>query len=236
MTLLTKETPLSLLSFTQEFQEGKDMAYIYKITNKINQKVYIGKTQYSIESRFREHLDSSKRARCEKRPLYDAMNKYGIENFSIELVEETNNPEEREKYWINYYRSYIGFSDCNGYNATLGGDGKAYADREAIVQLYREGKNQREISKILGYDWKTIRVALREVGITHEEIVNNGLAKYKKAIWMVDKKTLEKKQLFTSISEAEKFLEKPRSKQHITEVCNGLRNSAYGYKWEWADN
>lgn len=211
------------------------MAYIYKITNKINQKVYIGKTQCSIERRFREHLDSSKRARCEKRPLYDAMNKYGVENFSVELVEETNIPEEREKYWINYYRSYIGFSDCNGYNATLGGDGKAYADREAIVRLYYEGKNQKEISEILGYDRKTIQVALYEKGITHKEIINNSKIKQKKAVWMIDKKTLEKIQLFESTTEAEFFLGKTRSRQHIVEVCNGLRNSAYGYKWEWAN-
>ena len=105
------------------------------------------------------------------------MNKYGVENFSVELVEETNIPEEREKYWINYYRSYIGFSDCNGYNATLGGDGKAYADREAIVRLYYEGKNQKEISEILGYDRKTIQVALYEKGITHKEIINNSKIK-----------------------------------------------------------
>lgn len=211
------------------------MAYIYKITNKINQKVYIGKTQYSIERRFREHIDSSKRARCEKRPLYDAMNKYGIENFSIELIEETNNPEEREKYWINYYRSYIGFSDCNGYNATLGGDGKAYADREAIVRLYREGKNQREISKILGYDVGTIRIALLEQGVTHEDIVHVSRSKIRKSVWMIDKNTLEKKRLFSTAKDAEIFLEKPRSNQHIFEVCNGLRASAYGYKWEWAE-
>ena len=61
------------------------MSFIYKITNQINGKSYIGKTNLpSIQERFKEHISDSKRARMEKRPLYSAMNKYGIENFKIE--------------------------------------------------------------------------------------------------------------------------------------------------------
>ena len=82
------------------------MAYIYKITNNINGKIYIGKTEFSVEKRFREHCLDYKKERFEKRPLYSAMNKYGIENFSVETIEETDNPEEREKYWIEYFGSF----------------------------------------------------------------------------------------------------------------------------------
>ena len=55
------------------------MAYIYKITNDINDKIYIGKTNFSIEKRFQEHCKDAFRKRNEKRPLYNAMKKYGIE-------------------------------------------------------------------------------------------------------------------------------------------------------------
>ena len=72
------------------------MAYIYKIVNDINDKVYIGKTENSIEKRFKEHCKDAFRNRNEKRPLYSAMRKYGIEKFHIELIEKTNIPEERE--------------------------------------------------------------------------------------------------------------------------------------------
>lgn len=61
---------------------------IYKITNDINDKVYIGKTTLSIEERFKEHCLDSKRNVKEKRPLYSAMRKYGQEHFKIELIEE----------------------------------------------------------------------------------------------------------------------------------------------------
>lgn len=76
------------------------MAYIYKITNDINNKVYIGKTLLSIEKRFKEHCKDYKREGKEKRPLYRAMNKYGIEHFSIEEIEECNYNviNDREKY------------------------------------------------------------------------------------------------------------------------------------------
>lgn len=70
---------------------------IYKIYNDVNDKLYIGKTVSSIEKRFQEHCDDSKKERCEKRPLYNAMNKYGIEHFFIELIEECDLKELSEK-------------------------------------------------------------------------------------------------------------------------------------------
>ena len=88
--------------------------YIYKITNDINDKVYIGKTLQSIEKRFNEHLKDSDRRRYEKRPLYNAMNKYGISHFSVSLVEEVpiEQLNEREIYWIQQYLAKIN-SDNN---------------------------------------------------------------------------------------------------------------------------
>ena len=62
------------------------MSYIYKITNIKNSKFYIGKTNRTIEERFKEHCKDYKKRDYEKRPLYTAMRKYGAENFSIELV------------------------------------------------------------------------------------------------------------------------------------------------------
>lgn len=54
------------------------------------------------------------------------MAKYGIDAFIIEEVEQIDDSllSEREMFYIQQYRTYIGFSDCNGYNATLGGDFK----------------------------------------------------------------------------------------------------------------
>jgi group I intron endonuclease len=65
------------------------MGYVYIIKNKVNDKVYIGKTNLSVEKRFKQHIRECKKSRCEKRPLYAAMLKHGTDNFYIECLEET---------------------------------------------------------------------------------------------------------------------------------------------------
>ena len=98
------------------------MGFIYKITNNINNKIYIGKTNRDINVRFQEHIDSSNSINSPSYNYYlhRAFRKYGIENFSIDKIEEVSEEliNEREKYWIKYYDSYN-----NGYNLTLGGEG-----------------------------------------------------------------------------------------------------------------
>ena len=83
------------------------MGFIYKVTNIINGKVYVGKTNKSIEARWQQHIYDSKR--LNDRPFYNAINKYGQENFVLELVEQVEDEllNEREKYWIKEYNSYI---------------------------------------------------------------------------------------------------------------------------------
>ena len=66
---------------------GISLPYLYKITNKINGKVYIGKTSLTVEERYKEHLQDYKKDTKEKRPLYDAFNKYGIDNFFVTELE-----------------------------------------------------------------------------------------------------------------------------------------------------
>ncbi len=93
---------------------------IYKITNKINNKVYIGCSK-NIEHRWIAHKSESI---IDTNPQYNysihkAFRKYGLDNFSFEIIEilPENEIFEREKYWIKYYDSYN-----KGYNETLGGD------------------------------------------------------------------------------------------------------------------
>lgn len=82
------------------------MAYIYKITNKVNNKVYIGKTERNIKIRWKEHCSHINV--YPNIPLYRAIRKYGKDNFTIEIVEEceTKTVDDREMYWINYYNTY----------------------------------------------------------------------------------------------------------------------------------
>lgn len=96
------------------------MAYIYKIINNINKKVYIGQTKRTIEIRWKQHLREYK---DKDYALYKAMRKYGIENFTIEVIENCSEEElnEKEEFYIRKYNSHINFEKSNGYNMTLGG-------------------------------------------------------------------------------------------------------------------
>lgn len=204
------------------------MAYIYKITNDINDKIYIGKTEYSIEKRFKEHCKDSKREHYEKRPLYNAMNKYGIEHFHIELIEETDEPEEREIYWIQYYGSFK-----YGYNATMGGDGKHYRDYDLVIALYNEGKNIKEIAQILHYDITTCRTALEQASITADQRRTRGRECLSHSVLQLDKDTEDVVAIYPSVQAAYTALGKGLSGGAIAAVCKGKRQTAYGYKWKY---
>ena len=202
------------------------MAYIYKIVNDINNKVYIGKTEETLHKRFQEHIRDSRKSYRNDRPLYRAMNKYGIEHFHIELIEETDKPEEREIYWIEQERSFK-----YGYNATRGGDGRKYLDYDLIIETYKQmNYNQLETAKALNINVDTVH----KVVLANNLPIKKGHEHTSKVINQYD---LESNyiQTFASISEAERSLGKLRARQHIAEVCDGKRKTAYGYIWRYAD-
>ena len=96
------------------------MQGIYKITCKVNGKIYIGQS-VNIETRFKSHINNFKNKNLKdyNTKFYRALRKYGIENFTFEIIEEVldnNLLNEREIFWIAYFDSFK-----NGYNSTLGG-------------------------------------------------------------------------------------------------------------------
>lgn len=110
------------------------MTGVYLIENKINNKKYIGCSK-DIEKRWKEHIylyDKTSKETYSKKALYQAFKKYGIENFSFSVLEETNDYFEREKYWIEFYNSF----GHNGYNMTKGGEG-----RVGTSELLRDENN-----------------------------------------------------------------------------------------------
>lgn len=94
---------------------------IYKITNLINGKIYIGQSR-NIKKRWQNHKCAAHNPnnKAYNYPLYRAMRKYGIENFDFSILEncQINQLNEREKYWITYYSSDNG---NYGYNNDSGG-------------------------------------------------------------------------------------------------------------------
>ena len=73
------------------------MGYIYKVTNLINGKIYIGQTCYSIEKRIKQHISEANRGNISNSLFHKAILKYGIENFTFEIVELCKEEELDEK-------------------------------------------------------------------------------------------------------------------------------------------
>ena len=134
------------------------MIGIYKITNKINGKVYIGQS-IDIKRRWKDHRTHYKNG---KYPLYFAMIKYGIENFSFEVIEECEKEKlnDREIYWISFYNSN---NKNNGYNLTNGGEHCALTNiklteeiASQIKQMLTSSKTQEEIARLFNIDQSNV--------------------------------------------------------------------------------
>lgn len=131
---------------------------IYKITNKINGKIYVGQTTKSLNERFQKHCWGT--TQNDKYHLNmaikKAIKKYGKENFAIELIEEVepDKLDEREVYWISFYNSYN-----DGYNCTKGGQNGAtrscsltWSQENEVIEAKYLGFSSKEIGEAYNID------------------------------------------------------------------------------------
>lgn len=149
------------------------MYLIYSHTNKINGKRYIGLTSHA-ENPNKRWRDGLAYLNNHHKVFAAAITKYGWNNFIHEIL-ETNisslaEANKREKFWIEYYHTYVGDPGCKGYNCTKGGDGvtgivptdeyrnlrrklklgtKASVDTKRKMSIARKGKPQNMTSKKL---------------------------------------------------------------------------------------
>lgn len=222
------------------------MGYIYKITNDKNGKMYVGKTELpNAEIRWKEHLRDYNKEQYKKKPLYKAMKKHGAEHFHFEVIEEIQDSQElceREKYWINKLRTYTGFEDCNGYNATLGGDGVCYLElnEQEVIDYHIN-----DAVYIMGRTAKHFNVSYRPI---KKILINNNIPWIKNnthlnrlkgyeecgAILQISPKTKIVENIFATIIEANIYMGIDECNGCINRACGGTRNGshyAYGYLW-----
>jgi len=109
---------------------------IYKITNKINGKYYIGQTIHSLKNRWKSHKADMNRFDY---ALQRALKKYGVENFTINEIDKGDNQEElnkKECFWIEYHNSMTPF----GYNIRNGGaNGKLSEETKQKISRSKMG-------------------------------------------------------------------------------------------------
>lgn len=164
------------------------------------------------------------------------MNKYGAQHFQIEEIEQCDDSvvNKREAYWIKYYNSYH-----NGYNATLGGEGRIEYNGDEFYQLYMSGMRVKEIAKEKHCDHGTVSRYLQAKGVdTNKDLEQRNRTLFgKKCRGIKDNIIIE----FDTMMDAARYIVDQKLsvdtiagiQTHIGQVCNGKRKTAYGYKWEF---
>lgn len=141
--------------------------FIYKISNSINNKVYIGQTIRPIEERFKRHINDATNYILDTH-FARAIRKYGKESFYIEEIDSANNQEElnlKEQHWIRYYDSIN-----NGYNETdalykCGGNTYKSKTEEEIIKIAEKLKD----SKLGGKNPNARKIKCKNIN-TNEEL------------------------------------------------------------------
>lgn len=143
---------------------------VYKITNLINNKVYIGKRQINKEQFLKsDYFGSGKLIKL-------SITKNGIHNFKREIIEECNTKEElceREKFWIEKMNS----RHPNGYNISCGGENSDTLShnpqKHEIIAKMIKTKAERMTPEIIK------KMSDAKKGKTYEEIYGNNANKMK---------------------------------------------------------
>ena len=207
---------------------------VYKTTNLVNNKIYIGKDERNDP----KYLGSGLL-------IKRAIDKYGKENFKKEILEQCNNREElneKEKYWIETLNS----RDISiGYNITFGGDGGQTSSLEKMSKITKELwtkpeyiKNQKEGRKDRIYrqkgeynhsDETKNKLKLVHLGKKQSDEHKEKTKKFnlEKRVYSIIK-CVETNQIFKSISEAKRWL----GKGDIQGCLDGKQKTAGGYHWE----
>lgn len=211
------------------------MGFIYKITNTLNGKSYIGQTSRSVDVRWAEHVrEAFKASHAYFSIIHYAIKEYGVDAFSVEVLEKCDDEllDEREQYWIKYYHTY-----GEGYNITRGGQGKIRSDNEEILKLWNEGLALVEISQKLNLSKQIVSKRLRYQGVSTFEICSRGnklgTTRRRKVIRISMDGTETK--VYNSVSEAAE--DNGTSAGTICMACSGYNNrrTAVGYRWAYFD-
>lgn len=220
------------------------MIGIYKITNNINEKCYIGQSK-DIEARWKKHISVYNNKTAPNYKLYRAMRKYGLASFRFEVIEECE-PEElnsREIYWIQYYDSFL-----NGYNMTLGGEACNGTNDKEIYQytllgeLIKKYNSAHEADRETGIPFtnicKVCRGERKTAGGYYWSYTNEPIKPIKtitKHYTPVVQYTKDGEYVaeYTSAKEAQR--ETGIFSTVIGKVCKGQGKTAGGYIWKYKE-
>ena len=219
---------------------------VYRVTNVLNGKVYVGVTTKSLNERWKHHVFSSKNNDL---VFGAAIRKYGEDRFTMEVLEKCESRQhmlEREKFWIEELNSHV--SQGRGYNMTMGGEGvfgyNHTEEAKRSMSEKRKGAQNHNFGKRWGREAHPPEflemMSKRHSGAgnpmfgrKHSEEARQKISKHRhKKVAQLDlngNKIME----YDSMKEAAKNV--GCYPQGISRACRFPRRTAAGYKWRYAD-
>lgn len=202
---------------------------VYKYTSPSG-KHYIGKTYNERMRKYYHNYDTKKGS---MKPFHCAIRKYGIENFTYEVIVRdvpSYMVNAFEKYWINFYNAVE-----NGYNCTIGGDGLQEPTQEIRMKISNAGKGRRhtqEAKDKISTTSKGKKLSEEHINKlrkpkSEEHRIKAGLAKCKKVI------CIETGIVYQSLLLANIAAGISPTSANISSVCKGRRHTAGGYHWKY---
>ena len=197
---------------------------VYKITALFNGLIYVGKTTRPLNVRIKEHCRQKNSSLIDR-----AIQKHGIQNFRVEILEECETQEqlnEREIFWIAEFNCKY----PNGYNLTDGGDGLT-----GCPESTRQKLSKINTGKKMSDEFRA------KLSIKQTEIANRPEEKKRRSLWMtayyarpgpIEKKSAEQKKRFEDLAEREKIRQKSTGRKQKSESkmklsSNRKEKSAY---------
>lgn len=205
------------------FEKFDNISGIYKIVFP-NNKVYIG-----LSSNIRRRLIAHNKTNDDL-PVHRAIKKYGkISEENVEILEIVHESllREREKYWINYYKSFL---PENGYNLTLGGDGASTGVFNNFAKLNQEKLN--ELIKDLIDNTIFIKDLAKKYNLSAEAIscINQGKRYYNENLtYPLRKDTRFTSEQMKGITGVDKGSSK-FSQEEIEEIVELIRDSSLSFE------
>lgn len=220
---------------------GKVVCGIYKITNLVNSKIYIGQS-INIFSRWGYHRRALNNNKHVNKHLQRAWNQYGEQNFVFSIVLECNYEDlnKYESYYILKYRSY---DPLFGYNKTFGGEGEIpteeirqkkslkfrgknnpmYGRCGELNPVYGKPKSQETIQKLRDA-WDDERKQEQSIRVSGENNPMSGMVGCQNP---ASKKVvcIETGDVFETMKDAAKWCGL-KTHTNISNVCNGKRKHA----------
>ena len=191
---------------------------IYKHTNKINNKIYIGQ---ALDNKYKERWSNGHG--YSKQYFYKDILKYGWDNFSHEILEtglSDNEVDERESFWIAFYNS----TDENiGYNRDPGGKTKSLETRQRMKESWQKDSFRKEKQSILMTELnKQIDRTGKNNPMYGKDRTGDKAGRKRKV------KCVETQEIFCNITGAGKWSNngKTSTNSHISSVCKGKRKTS----------